>query len=1044
MTTRRTLSVALLLFGSGACALVYQVVWLRELRLVFGASSAATATVLGIFMGGLGLGGAILGRRVDRMKTPLGFYSKLELSIAVIAALTPFIIAGSRMVYLATGGSVSLGLVGATLVRLLLSTLVLGVPTFLMGGTLPAASRSVVTEEDLSRRNLAVLYGANTLGAVLGAFVSTFWMLEVFGTRNTLWLACAINVLIALKAREMNRTMPVLQISDEIAVQNTPSSDTETVPASFVYVAAGVVGFAFLLMELVWYRMLGPILGGTTYTFGLILVVALLGVGIGGGLYSVGREKIRPTVALFTVTCALEALLIGLPFAFGDDIAVIAGLLRALGVMGFTGLLAGWFVVASVVIFPAALIAGYQFPLLIGLLGSGRKDVGRHLGTAYAWNTVGAIAGSIFGGFLILPFVTAPGSWRLVVWLLVVLSLGGMVIAMRNRGRFVGLAGTSLVCVAAIASVSFQGPTAVWRHSGIGAGRATLIGMEKNDLQRWANKIRRTISWEAEGLEMSVALLATNGISFIVNGKNDGNAKTDASTQVGSGLISAAIHPEPRHALVVGLGTGSTSGWLARIESIERVDTVELEPAIVNVARICTPVNADVLENPKSQIFLADGREVLLANRQEYDLIVSEPSNPYRAGIASLYTSEFYRAVANRLRPGGIFTQWMQAYEVDTQTVRTVVATLGSVFPFIEIWQTNGVDMMFLCSMSDPSPLRIDRLRSRLAMEPLRTAFAMAWGTHDAEGFLSHFVAAAPFTRAIAEGQSRINTDDRMLVEFGFARTVGRRMVFNIEDLRSAAQEKGFDRPRVAGGAVDWEAVDAGRVMMHAVVHGGVPADIRFGSAADSARHLYQSFLAGDLETLRQKRAEGEVAPRFLIDLAALALASADVGDLLTMDLVRQLEPWWPLESASITSRYLWRMGEADAAVDQLIAVFAELKSNPWIQTGLLQAALDLSREIAEERPEYAPAFFDVLTSEFAVSVANEDRRQALLFMASMLGPHVTAEVFHQLEPHVPWEYSVLVRRLDVYLATGDPLAERARRDLLRFEDQAPEPFRMR
>jgi spermidine synthase len=1041
--TRRTLSVALLLFGSGACALVYQIVWLRELRLVFGASTAATSTVLGIFMGGLGLGGAILGRRVDLKAKPLDFYSKLEFSIAVIAAITPFLIAGARLAYLATGGLPTLGLVGATLLRLLLSTVVLGVATFLMGGTLPAAVRSVETDQDIARRNLAVLYGANTLGAVFGAFASTFWMLELFGTRNTLWFACAVNALIALKAREMSRSMPSLESSPNTEPEATGAPDTGySVPATFVYIAAGIVGFAFLLMELVWYRMLASILGGTTYTFGLILVVALLGIGVGGAMYAIGRGAIRPTVTLFTVTCALEALLIGLPFAFGDGIAVFAGLMRVLVVLGFPSLVLGWIVVAAIVIFPAALVAGYQFPLLIGLLGSGRTDVGRHVGTAYAWNTAGAIAGSIVGGFVLLPSLTAPGCWRLVVGLLVILAVGGMVVSLSKERRITALATTAVVCGAAIATIGSEGPTAVWRHSGIGAGRASVIGMSKNELDAWKNRTRRTLVLEAEGLEMSVGMTAVNGLSFIVNGKNDGNARRDASTQVGSGLISAVLHPAPRHALVVGLGTGSTSGWLARIPAIERVDSVELEPAIVEVARMCTAVNADVLDNPKSDILLADGREILLSTDQGYDLIVSEPSNPYRAGIASLYTTEFYRAVADRLRPGGLFTQWLQAYEVDTQTVRTVVSTLGSVFPFVEVWQTNAVDMMFVCSVTDPGPLRVDRLRRRLSEEPFEEAMSAVWGTHDAEGFLAHFVAGPQFTREIAVAESRINTDDRMLVEFGFARTVGRRMGFNIEELRLAAIERGLHRPEILAGAIDWDAVETGRLVMHALLHRGIPPGLQLGSRQKIVREYYDSYLEGEFDELRQAWATAEVRPRFDYDLAIFATALAESANPASTELIRELEKRWPLEAAVIAARYQWRSGDPTGAAHRLATVFAQVRTNPWIHAQFLESALDLSRELVALHPELAQPLFDGLSSEFVVAMEDERRLQTLLAIASFIGPLAVAEVLHGLEPHVPWEHSVLVRRLDAYEATGDSMVEHAREDLARFLAQAPEQFR--
>ena len=206
------------------------------------------------------------------------------------------------------------------------------------------------------------------------------------------------------------------------------------------------------------------------------------------------------------------------------------------------------------------------------------------------------------------------------------------------------------------------------------------------------------------------------------------------------GLIGAALHPNPRRALVIGLGTGSTAGWLAAVPSIERVDVVELEPAVLRVAEDCAPVNGGVLHNPKVRIDIADAREWLLTSRNRYDLIFSEPSNPYRAGISSLFTEDYYSAVRSRLAPGGIFLQWLQAYEVDSGTVQTLYATLGAAFPEGETWYTKQDDLI-LASSAEPVVYDAARLRRKLAEEPFADAMEKAWRARGLEGFLSHYVA---------------------------------------------------------------------------------------------------------------------------------------------------------------------------------------------------------------------------------------------------------------------------------------------------------------
>jgi spermidine synthase len=377
--------VAALLFGSGLCALVYQTAWQRLFQLVFGASAAASSAVLGVFLGGLGAGALYFGRRVARSPRPLAFYGTLELGIAVVAAASPLLLDGLSWLYLASGGSLRLGTGGATLLRLLIATLVMGGPAFLMGGTLPAAARAIETEGDVARTRVALLYGVNTLGAVLGALLGTFMLFETFGTHAALWIAALVNLLVAVVARARGREAPPVAVDacePRGARSPEPSSRAVRRPAArwqtrVALCTALVSGFGFLLLELVWYRMLAPILGGSTFTFGLILALALAGINLGGYAYSRRPELAPVTLARLASTTALLALFVSLPFATGDTLALYAAFTRELGSWNFISLVAAWSSIAGFVVFPAALVSGYQFPMLFALLGSGRERVAR-------------------------------------------------------------------------------------------------------------------------------------------------------------------------------------------------------------------------------------------------------------------------------------------------------------------------------------------------------------------------------------------------------------------------------------------------------------------------------------------------------------------------------------------------------------------------------------------------------------------------------------------------------------------------------------------
>lgn len=1030
----RVFVVSLLLFGSGLCALVYQTVWLREFRLIFGASTAATAAVLGIFMGGLGVGSVLFGGRAEKAKRPLAFYANLEIGIAITAALTPFLVMIARHFYSSLGGSLGLGPVFGTGARLVLSALVLAGPTLLMGGTLPAAARSVIGREDAGRRGLALLYGINTLGAVTGAMLATFVALEALGNRHTLWAACLLNVVVALIARVLSRSFPEPENS---ATEETAAQREAAAPRTLVLTASALVGFAFLLMELVWYRMLSPLLGGSTFTFGLILAVALLGIGLGGTLYALAGQRAGGTLTAFAWTCALEALAIAIPFALGDRLAVLAAHLRSLSTVGFWPQVFGWFIIIAIVVLPAAIVAGFQFPLLVALLGKGGQGVGRDTARAYALNTVGAIAGSLAGGFGLLPLITAPGLWKLVIILLGALSLVAL-LAQQRRSLVAPLAGFGVTAtvVAAAALLFTLGPTPAWRHSGVGVGRSGLDAPSRNVLRDRVGQFRQQTMWESEGVESSVAIYAMHGASFVVNGKSDGNIRADAGTQVLGGLIGAALLPKLQTACVIGLGTGSTAGWLAKVPGVERVDAMELEPAILEVARICELANLHVLDNPKCRVLLGDAREMLITTREKYDLIFSEPSNPYRAGIASLFTTEFYQTAQARLNPDGLFLQWVQAYEVDGDAIRMVLATLGGVFPHVEVWTTQAGDLLLVAS-AQPRTWDVAALRSRLETEPFRTATRRIWGTDSAEGFLAHFCAGPEVARRLATLPNvEKNTDDNTLLEFAFARSVGHSSGFQTPELLIAANELRASRPQVVGD-VAWPRVLEERYAMFA--HDGYPPPTVAGVTEAGAvrceiRRLVEQKQAAAAGRLWLEKKPAPLNPG---DVLTFALALSEAASDEALPFIEQLRADSPSEANALLALLRMRQNKPAEAIAPLLAAYADFYRDPWPGVAVQARAFQLAWEITAAQPDAAPQFFEALkTGPLPGFLMESARRQTLLHLTLKMwrtGKPVSAHAFALLEPWPTWSRENLKDRYAFYKKTGLGDAERARADLEEF-----------
>jgi spermidine synthase len=1043
---------AALLFPSGYCALVYEITWLRSLRLVFGASTPASAMVLACFMGGLGLGGLVLGRRADAARSPLLLYAGLEAAIALLAAVSPHLIDGVRWAYLElrSGGVVELGPFSTNAIRGVLSAVVLVPPAFLMGGTLPVLVRLVEEVSDRGRRFVGLLYGANSLGAVAGALLTTFLFIEAFGLRSTLWLAAATNLLIAIAAVGASILLPALgstkRATRPAAEESAWARATPSAPVPLVLVSAGVVGFAFFLMELVWYRMLAPLLGGSSYTLGMILAVALLGIGAGGLLYAMGSRERRPTLRSFATACALESLLLVVPYAIGDHLAILAIWLRTLGELGFGYLIASWSLVTAVVVLPASVVAGYQFPLLVAILGGGERRVGRHVGATYASNTVGAIAGSLAGGFWLIPRVGAPELWLAASLLLAALALVAQAAAMRTAaGRPDSARGAALPIGLAVLTALLcltVGPSAVWRHQAIGAGRVALPA-NANELEEMRRRLRRAIRWEADGMESSLAATSENGYALLINGKSDGHARGDAATTVMMPVIGALLHGEPQRGLVIGLGSGASAGWLARIDSIENVDIVEIEPLVARFARMCAAINYDALSNPKVRLEVGDGREFLLTTARRYDLILSEPSNPYRAGVSSLFTREFYAAAAERLRPGGLFLQWLQAYEADATVIRAVLATLRAVYPHVEIWEVKSNADLLLVASRDPIVHDVARMKEQLARPPFSQALALTWGVADIEGLYVGYVASDALASRVGSEGAIVETDDHPHVEFAFARLMGRSTEFRVEQLRRAARELGADRPTTRNGTIDWSGVEDARAAWFAF-EGLAPGRVRLAIGDDTSRgaasriRARQAYSNGRMaEALRHWNSQTE-PPSAHLDLLLVAETLAEAADPEALDWADRLERISRIEANAVRAAYALAQQRVDEAGRHLEHVFEGLRTQPWVYEGIVERSATRAVEIATRRSAAGRRIFDALAEPFSLALFDRGRNSTRIELAAVLDfPALCHSALAPLEPHFPWERKLLTYRRDCYEATDDPRAVSAGEDLDSFTGRA-------
>jgi len=1025
--------LACLLALSGACALVYQMAWLREFRLVFGGATPATAAVLAIFMGAMGTGSALFGRKAEASANPLRLYAFIELGVGIATLLTPLLLSLVRSLYLSTGGIAALGQVPATLLQLLLATVVLAPPCLLMGGSLPAAFKWVETDQDTQRGSLGVLYGVNTLGALTGVLVSTFWLLELWGIRTTVMVAAGVNLLIGAAAwfASRNETSPKPAPLTEQDATLTPS----TLTARFLYLAAGITGFTFFLSELVWFRILAPLLGSSVYGFGLILALALAGIGMGGLLYRMlwASRAGAVTLSALARVAAWQALFLALPFALGDRIAVFAIDVNQLRSLGLPGQITGWTLIASLLVLGPSILAGVQFPLLVGLLGSGSRDAGRHVGFAYAANTLGAITGSLAGGFILLPWLTALGAWRWVFVLTLLLSLGAAVLGARSTSKWAWPVIAALWLSAGCLMFIPTGPTAAWRHKPIGYGRVESLPNSINGLRGWLHASRWKIAHEFEGREASVAAVdSDDGYCLYVNGKSDGSAFGDADTQVMQGIVPAMLHPAPHSAFIVGLGTGTTAGWVADVPEMKQVDVVELEPAMAGLARHqFAPVNRNVLSKANVHLIPGDAREALLAAGSRYDLIISEPSNPYRAGVSTLFTQEFYNAAKARLNEHGLFAQWVQGYEVDAQAIRQVYATLTSVFPHVETWISGPNDLLFIGHLTPPEYTK-EQLRTRITQPLFAEALKRVWLTNSVEGMLAHHLASPEFARSLLQtNPTTVNTDDRNLLEYGFARALSKDNIFETTQVLSMAIEQETDMPAHLAPQINRTRLTYERLRMLAAdgATSSIPSDLDGDdqSRADAA----VAFAKGNFDQVLTTWTGTPTSP---FEQLMLLESAAQAGT------AEQLPPYmaalrqdWQADTHFAAALSAFRHESYDDAASHLLDGFKDMQPQVWVRLSSVQTALSLVPPLAANNRDLVPQFMAALEQPFPGGLAEPSRLNTLIQIITLLSPAQQIEVLSEFEPNPPWQRQFLEFRLKIYRAASHALTPQAERDLQEF-----------
>lgn len=696
--------VMALFVGSGAAALIYEVVWFQMLSLIVGSSAISIGVLLGTFMGGMCIGSLLLPRYVDMARHPLRVYAWLEVAIALSGVLILFGLPYAGGLYVAIGGS---GF-GGLLVNGFFCALCLLVPTICMGATLPAVARWVEsTPHGVSW--LGFFYGGNIAGAVGGALLAGFYLLSAHDVTVATFTAVAINAVVAALALMLARQIPHLR-------QHAPAGDAASdAPAREVwpvYAAIALSGMTALGAEVLWTRLLALLLGATVYTFSLIVAAILVGLGIGSAIGSwIGRSVRAPLRALGW--CQLLLM-----------VAIAWGAYSVIEILPYwpvnpilsthpSSLFEIDFVRCLWVVLPAALLWGASFPLALAAATIGSADPGRMVGRVYAANTVGGIVGAMLTSLVFLAWQGTQWSQRGLIVVAAVAAIVAFAFASDRAAPRWRFEWRQLFAAAAIAVVAVLVSGLVHRPSGLLVGYGRLSAVWNGDTGDFL--------YVGEGMNSSMAV--SRGSDGVLNYHNAGKVQAssepqDMRLQRMLGHITTLIPTHARNVLVIGCGAGVTAGAVSISPDVEHETIAEIEPLVPRVvSRYFGDYNYHVVDNPKVHVQIDDARHFLLTTHQKFDAITSDPFDPWVKGAATLYTREFFELAKKHLNPGGVVTIFVQLYESGEPAVKSEMATFFEAFPNAVVWgNTNngqGYDMVLMGQVG-ASHIDLDAIDAKL------------------------------------------------------------------------------------------------------------------------------------------------------------------------------------------------------------------------------------------------------------------------------------------------------------------------------------------
>jgi spermidine synthase len=778
--------IFLFFFLSGLSSLVFEVLWERMLMQVFGSTSFAISTLLTAFMAGMALGSWIGGKYADDMKKPLLTYGFLEGGIGAYALVVPLLLDLLPTVYGAMFDTFLDNFYVFSLLRFVAVFLILLVPTTMMGATLPIVSQWVSRHQKMFQGSIGLLYGVNTFGACVGCAIAGFVLLPWLGLSTTNvtfaivnFALCGIVVLAHrfglddLEAGSFEEDeADVGELEELEEVYGHVSETSEPIPRWAVWAALGsfaVFGAISMSYQVLWTRAFVIILGSSTYSFTIILTAFLIGLSGGSAALSPLVKRIkRPLFWLGLVQMGVAASAT-IAFFVLDKLPVWLFHRLREQITDPNEIYVYYFFLVGVVVLIPTFLQGMTFPLVIRAAVQDRERSGKLVGTAYAFNTGGSIIGSFAAGFILMPWIGLNAAITAVIVLNLVVAIAIAAVELRLVHTVRKLAYVGLAAVMAV-GVFFASPSIDRIGLTRGMFRA-YFARELFDPEKLAKDSPELVFYE-DGLNATITVEKRGELYTLkANGKPEASDGADMATQVIVGLMPYIVRAErpdvevgDEESVMIGFGSGVTAG-AALQWPLGTLEVIEIEEAMIEASHFFDHVNNKPLEDQRMTVIESDGRNYLEYTDKKYDVIVSEPSNPWIAGVSALFTVEHFRRAKGHLEPGGVFGQWVQLYEMRPDNVKVIIATFLDVFPHVQAFSSKPKSTdIILVGSDEPIPVPNGGYERAWSIDSVREELQRVGIRHPDEFYGLMFMSEEELHQ-FAEG-APLNTDDNGLLEF--------------------------------------------------------------------------------------------------------------------------------------------------------------------------------------------------------------------------------------------------------------------------------------